>query len=255
MWILYVGKLAGPQLHKRGYRTAISDAPLRETLAAAILRQVGAHLNGYSDTTAPADVQPLLLTHRLWDPMCGSGTLAIEAASEARGLSAALDRRMAFESWPTHEPSAYMEFLDSLRGRQRRLPWQAIGSDIEPRCVASARANAERAGVSDNVHWAEGDLLDPGVLDSVPPGAVVVANLPYGKRLDLAQTARRKFEKLCSTRRDLRFYAIAATRVLEAGNVGVKKQMESAVQYETLLKFQNRGIPVRLVSLSPTSAL
>jgi len=196
-------------------------------------------------------VQPLLLTHRLWDPMCGSGTLAIEAASEARGLSAALDRRMAFESWPTHEPSAYKAFLDSLSGKQKTLPWQAMGTDIDPRC---ARANAGRAGVSDSVHWAQGDLLDPAVLDSVPPGAVVVTNLPYGKRLDLAQTARRKFEKLCGTRRDLRFYAIAAKRVLEAANVGHKKHEESAVHYETLLKFQNRGIPVRLVSLSPATS-
>jgi putative N6-adenine-specific DNA methylase len=254
-------KPAGPQLHKRGYRAHISEAPLRETLAAAVLRQVGLHLRPAEDddktTKAPdGEIKPLLLTHHLWDPMCGSGTIAIEAASQARGLPAVVNRRMAFESWPTHPASDYQSFLDSLtdpEGPEQQpgrssLPWRATGSDIKSKSIASARANAQAAGVGDNIDWVKADFLDPSLLDSVARGTVVIANMPYGKRLDCPKSVIRSFEKLCGMRPDLHLYAIVPRNLPAAGSSSARKK--DAAHYETLITFDNRGIPVRLVSMS-----
>ena len=260
-------KPAGPQLHKRGYRAHISEAPLRETLAAAVLRQVDLHLRPAEaddkTTKAPdGEIKPLLLTHHLWDPMCGSGTIAIEAASQARGLPAAVNRKMAFESWPTHPASDYQSFLDSLtdpltEGPEQQLgrlshtsslPWRATGSDIKSKSIASARANAQAAGVGDDIDWVKADFLDPSLLDSVARGTVVIANMPYGKRLDCPKSVIRSFEKLCGMRPDLHLYAIVPRNLPAAGRSNTRKN--DAVHYETLITFDNRGIPVRLVSIS-----
>lgn len=154
---------SGELLYFRGYRQELGRAPLRETLAAGVLR-----LAGY----APA--QPL------WDVMCGSGTFLIEAAELSRGLAPGRNRRFAFESFPEHGAAA------ATAGPRRAAPSVApapiIGSDLNAGALGVARRNARRAGVLDALTLERLDATRLAPRPGVLPG-LVVANLPYGKRV------------------------------------------------------------------------
>ncbi len=159
---------AGDSLHARGYRTEAGEAPLRETMAAGML------LMSRWDGQAP-----------LVDPMCGSGTLPIEAALLASGTAPGLlGRRFGFERWPGHRPAMLEAVVEEARRRARPRPEGALafGRDRDARVVGLARDNARRAGVDGLTDFAVGELdaLAP------PPGAsrgVLVTNPPYGERL------------------------------------------------------------------------
>lgn len=162
---------SGELLHRRGYRQALGKAPLRETLAAAML------LTAEYDGTRP-----------LVDPFCGSGTIPIEGALIARRIPPGIHRRFAFEHWPSFEPAQW----DSVRagGRERmldRAPAPIFGWDRDAGAIAAARSNAERAGVGADVGLAEGTIS--GLV--VPPGpGLLVSNPPYGVRLGEAGDLR-----------------------------------------------------------------
>ena len=164
--------LSGDSLHRRGYREATVIAPLRETLAAALLLKAGwpatAAVNG-----------PLL------DPLCGSGTLAIEAAWIAGDRAPGLLREYwGFSGWLGHIPALWNRLLAEARERwetgQTRIP--PIGaSDRDPKAVRVALINARRAGVADRIRierreWAS---VEP---PAGPPG-LIITNPPYGERL------------------------------------------------------------------------
>jgi putative N6-adenine-specific DNA methylase len=162
---LYVD-LSGEPLSRRGYRTAAGEAPLRETLAAAVLR-----LSGW-DRIAP-----------LLDPMCGSGTLAIEAALWAAGIAPGILRaRFGFERWACFD-TAGGETMRAMRGESRRRAagraTSITAADIDETALAMARANATRAGV--RIAFRHRSLLERGD-DGVR--RMVVANPPYNVRLD-----------------------------------------------------------------------
>ncbi len=157
--------VAGSSLHERGWRAQAGEAPLRETLAAAIVRMSG------WDRHAP-----------FVDPMCGAGTLAIEAAGWSRRMAPGLTRRrLGLERWASHD--------DGLRARLRSLREEAraaavaegppvIASDSDPRAVDHVRRNAKAAGVAIAVERREIRSLER----FEPPG-FVVTNPPYGERL------------------------------------------------------------------------
>jgi putative N6-adenine-specific DNA methylase len=155
---------SGAHLRERGYRQATAKAPLRETLAAALLLQAGYDPN-----------QPLL------DPFCGSGTFAIEAALMARNLAPGLHRRFAFTHWRNFETQTWGDLLRAARNAQREsAPAPIYASDRDAGAVAAATANAERAGVADSIHFQR------AALSAVEPPAgtgLVICNLPYGKRI------------------------------------------------------------------------
>ena len=158
--------LAGEALHRRGWRTQTGEAPLKETLAAAMLR-----LSGW-DRKRP-----------LVDPMCGTGTIAIEAAEWARGIAPGL-RRASFgiERWALCD-EALKKQMEDLRGearaRARRDGPIVRAFDIDPAMVDATRANAKIAGVDLVVEERDIRSLTP----TDPPG-VVVTNPPYGERLE-----------------------------------------------------------------------
>jgi 23S rRNA G2445 N2-methylase RlmL len=156
--------LAGAPLSRRGYRTEAGEAPLRENLAAAIVR-----LAGYEPG------RPLL------DPMCGSGTLPIEAAMWAQALPPGARRRFGFERWRCFDDAALAAWeleLQRAKDFARPVSSRIEGSDRDPRVLDVARANARRAGVSVAFRRAALDALE------VPePGTLVVINPPYGVRL------------------------------------------------------------------------
>jgi len=146
---------SGELLHVRGYRQEIGRAPMRETLAAGMLRLAR------FDPTQP-----------LWDVMCGSGTLVIEAAEFAAGLEPGRNRRFAFEAWGGAVPSS----SSSPRGRAA-----IIGSDLNSGALGTARRNAKRAEVFEQLTLERVDATK--LTKRELPTGLVVANLPYGKRV------------------------------------------------------------------------
>jgi putative N6-adenine-specific DNA methylase len=156
---------SGENLHKRGYRQEISRAPLRETLAAGLLA-----LAGYTGDA------PLV------DPMCGSGTLPIEAAWIAQRRAPGLLRHFAFEAWPSFDPNAYALRRAALEAKARPSTPPIVARDLNAGSLGTARRNARRAGVQDRLTLERVDALTAGPPLGTPPGLVVV-NPPYGKRV------------------------------------------------------------------------
>jgi putative N6-adenine-specific DNA methylase len=147
----------------RGYRQEIGRAPLRETLAAGVLRLAGFR---------PAEP--------LWDVMCGSGTFVIEAAEWARGLAPGRNRAFAFEAFANHDAASF-----AARPRQADMglaPAPIFGSDLNAGALGTARRNARRAGVQDALTLERLDATRLELRAGVPPG-LVMANLPYGRRV------------------------------------------------------------------------
>ncbi len=177
---------AGDSLHMRGYRQASGPAPLRETLAAAAVLA-----SGWDGTT------PLV------DPMCGAGTIPIEAAWIGRRIAPGLARRdFCFQRWPGHRVPRYQEMVASLRAQARPgLDVPILGFDRDRRALDAAKANARRAGV--DIQWAARDLERGLESDALPPEpGVVVTNPPYGARLGDERSALRTYEALGQRLRD-----------------------------------------------------
>ncbi|WP_051554482.1 bifunctional 23S rRNA (guanine(2069)-N(7))-methyltransferase RlmK/23S rRNA (guanine(2445)-N(2))-methyltransferase RlmL [Desulfobulbus elongatus] len=164
--------LSGDSLHRRGYRTGSGEAPLKETLAAAIVR-----LSGWLDR---AGDEPVLL-----DPMCGSGTLLIEAAlmlsDSAPGL---LRKAFGFMAWNRHDPQLWDRLVQEAVDRESRgMPaaWpQFIGYDADPQVVAAARKNVIAAGLREVIVIKQRQLAR---LESPAPRGCLLTNPPYGERL------------------------------------------------------------------------
>ncbi len=177
---LYVDT-SGEPLFKRGWREDKGDAPLKETLAAAMLAAAG--WQGRPDAGGA-----------LHDPCCGSGTIAIEAAQIACGIAPGLKRRFAFERLlPFATPEMRAE-LQRLRSHaQARIHASAVpihASDVSFRMVDFARRNAQRAGVEAAITFNGGDALErpaPELPDDLP--GTLMLNPPYGERIEVAGKA------------------------------------------------------------------
>jgi len=159
--------LAGGPLHRRGYRAATAEAPVKETLAAAVLRLGGV-----------ATDRPFL------DPMCGSGTLAIEHALAARNLAPGLRRAFGFQRWPRYRGELQSSW-DRMREEARaaalpRAPPPIWARDRSAEALEAGRRNARAAGVESDVEWSEADARE-----MEPPAAsgTLCSNPPYGERL------------------------------------------------------------------------
>ncbi|MGH8502763.1 MAG: bifunctional 23S rRNA (guanine(2069)-N(7))-methyltransferase RlmK/23S rRNA (guanine(2445)-N(2))-methyltransferase RlmL [Gammaproteobacteria bacterium] len=165
--------LAGESLHRRGYREEQVEAPLKENLAAAILLRAG-----WPQLAARG--APLV------DPMCGSGTLPIEAALMAGDIAPGLARDYyGFHGWRQHDARAWSALLEEARARRQaglqQLP-PVRGCDEDPRAVALAMRNVARAGLEGHVEIKQRALGDGDQKYAVTPGLVVM-NPPYGERL------------------------------------------------------------------------
>lgn len=152
----------GESLHKRGHKEAVAKAPMRETMAAMFLREMG--FDGK---------QPVL------DPMCGSGTFVIEAAEIASGMAPGRSRSFAFESLACFDPSAWQ----AVRAASSSKPVSVrfLGSDRDAGAIRMSRANAERAEVAGITGFEcrqIGDLPRPE-----GPTGIVIINPPYGSRI------------------------------------------------------------------------
>jgi putative N6-adenine-specific DNA methylase len=154
---------SGELLHKRGYRQAVAKAPLRETLAAALLMASG------WDKRSP-----------LLDPFCGSGTIPIEAACMALGIPPGLNRRFAFMDWPGYDEELWKTTKGVVLPAPISRPLAILASDRDAGAITMAYANAERAGVENYIEF------KCQAVSSIQPPADkgwVVTNPPYGVRV------------------------------------------------------------------------
>ncbi|MEJ2469651.1 MAG: THUMP domain-containing protein [Desulfuromonadales bacterium] len=168
---------SGERLHRRGYRQTATRAPLRETLAAGILRLLG------WDGRAP-----------LVDPMCGSGTFVIEAALLAAQRAPGLQRTFAFMAWPGYRPGLWTRLCDEARRQQKTSLPRIQGIDASPRAIAAARQNSLRSGCAENIQLFQQRLED--VPPEGPGAGWVVCNPPYGHRLPLGSRPEDFYQNL-----------------------------------------------------------
>ena len=161
---------SGDGLYKRGYRAQNMGAPLRETLAAALVT-----LSRYRGKDP------------FRDPFCGSGTIPIEAALIAKNRAPGLDRRFAAQHWKVLPGRLWMDAADEAQDKEFHGSYDIWGGDIDPAAVELARHNAELAGVSDCIKFEEADASKFRFPDS--PYGQIVTNPPYGERLMEKQEA------------------------------------------------------------------
>ena len=173
--VLYLDT-SGAGLHKRGYRAVGNEAPLRETLAAAMVQ-----LTRYKGRDF------------FWDPFCGSGTIPIEAALIAKNRAPGLNRHFAFEQFAWADPEALAQVREEAKDREFHGSYRILGSDNDPKCVSLSIANAKKAGVFDCIEFRDGDATKM----SLPTDSgVLVCNPPYGQRMLEQQSAQRLYRAL-----------------------------------------------------------
>lgn len=216
---------SGALLHRRGYRKAVAKAPLRETLASALLLAAGWRGDA-----------PLI------DPMCGSGTIAIEGAMIARRIAPGSGRAFAFERWPTAVATLWKREMErAVEGVLERAPAAIVGSDRDAGAVESTRANADRAGVAADI---EAMVRPISAMAAPEPGPGLVAvNPPYGMRIGEAEGVRDLYAALGNTvRRECPGWLLA---VVSADS---RLDRQIGVPLEERARTSNGGIPVRLVA-------
>lgn len=169
---------SGQGLHKRGYRPAHKDAPLKETMAASMVKL--SRYRGRED---------------FCDPFCGSGTIPIEAALIARNIAPGLKRSFTAMEWPQFERKIWSAAKEEAVSHEYHGEYHITGSDIDPAAVDMARENAKRAGVADCISF---ETADATKFDRRTDSGIIVTNPPYGERImekSEAEELYRKFGK------------------------------------------------------------
>ncbi len=179
---------SGALLHRRGYRQEVAKAPLRETLAAAMILASG---------WRPDDC--------LLDPMCGSGTIPIEAAMIARRIAPGLRREFQFMRWPSFDGSLWKDLLARSESEVRISSRCTIkGADRDAGAIAAASRNAKRAGVASDIELATQPLsasLD-SITDAEPNQGWIITNPPYGIRVGETGDLRNLYARLGSVAKE-----------------------------------------------------
>ncbi|HLJ11296.1 MAG TPA: hypothetical protein VKU82_08905, partial [Planctomycetaceae bacterium] len=219
----------GSSLHERGYRTRTTTAPLKETLAAAIV-----DLTGW-DGRAP-----------FFDPMCGSGTLVIEAAMKALQIAPGLARpSFGFQRWPEFDGKAWQAVIGEAR--QQRLaapPCEIIATDCDRGGVEAAQENARRAGVGDAIRFDVGRFED-----SAPPAAqpgCLVMNPPYGTRMGDEAELETLYKQIGEVLKS-RFAGWQA--FILAGNLALARRIDLTATQK--FRLNNGPLECRLLKFSP----
>jgi putative N6-adenine-specific DNA methylase len=220
---------SGALLHMRGYRQELAKAPLRETLAAAVL--LGAGWKGETPLT---------------DPMCGSGTIPIEGALIARRMAPGRDRSFAFQTWPSYDNAAWEKILREARaGELSKSPVPIEGSDRDDGAIAAAKSNAERAGVTADIVFSKRSI---SALPEAKGAGLIAINPPYGVRLGETDSLRNLYAQLGNVLR-------ANRRESTLALLSADKNLERQTNLEFLERFKtkNGGIPVHLVTADVSS--
>jgi len=166
---------SGVGLHKRGYRPVGNEAPLRETLAAAIVK-----LSRYRGR------EPVC------DPFCGSGTIPIEAALAALNRAPGLNRSYAAQKWPWLDGKIWDSAVEEAKSREYRGDYDIYGGDVDPKNIAIAAENAKRAGVGDYIRF---EAADAAMFSRNDTGGMIMSNPPFGERVMLPSEAEEIYRK------------------------------------------------------------
>ena len=207
---------SGELLHKRGYRTRSTAAPLRETLAAGCLMLCNWH-----------GEQPL------WDPFCGSGTFPIEAALLAANIPPGLQRDFAFMHWPGFRLGLWNTLIIEANKVKQTIQVSIEGSDINEKTIIAAQENADHAGVTDVVSFRQADALQ-----SQPESdhGLLICNPPYGERLSSSQSSVLLLRQLTA---QLKTH-------YPQWNGAVLLPQDNNMPQKTILNFSNGGLDVAL---------
>lgn len=221
---------SGALLHMRGYRRATAKAPMRETIAAAML--------------LACEWRP---EEPLFDPFCGSGTIPIEAALLARRIPPGLDRVFAFQQWPWVEAGLWSRMRRDAEAEILDAPAAPIiGADRDEGAIRAATENAARAGVEGQIEFVVSAVSEASV--DAGPGWVVT-NPPYGVRVGTSRELRNLYARLGSVMRERfngwRLAFLSADHALES---------QLRMELEVLFRTTNGGIPVRCMTSKPSRA-
>ncbi len=214
---------SGALLHRRGYREASGKAPLRETLAAAMVLSSG------WDQRSP-----------LVDPFCGSGTIAIEAALIARRIPPGLRRDFAFQQWPAYQESVWMRLKEEatksfLSGRIGAL----MASDRDDGVVKMAGENAARVGILEDIQFQSKPI---SAVDVPTEPGFIITNPPYGIRVGERAALRNLYAQLGNV---LRKSAKGYTVTLLSADKTLDRMV--GIPLTEILRTRNGGIPVRFL--------
>jgi putative N6-adenine-specific DNA methylase len=212
---------SGELLHKRGYRQAIAKAPLRETLAAALL------MASAWDKSAP-----------LLDPFCGSGTIPIEAALTAFGIPPGINRRFAFMDWPKYDQQLWSSIMSQISAAPSSIHPIMLASDRDAGAIEMAYENARRAGVEKAIEF---KCQAVSAITPPPFPGWVVANPPYGLRISEGRDLRNLYAQFGNT---LQKHCTGWQVALLCNDPVLLGQMH--MKLDTSLGFVNGGIPVRV---------
>lgn len=167
----------GAGLHKRGYRANSNDAPIKETLAAAMAELAGVRPN-----------------HNVVDPMCGSGTILIESALKALKIPPGINRYFAFQNWSQIDSNLVDKIKEEAKNNIKTdCSFSAIGYDIDEITLKIAKENAEKAGVADRIRFEKRDIKD---FKPDFERQTVITNPPYGERLLDITTAEQLYKTM-----------------------------------------------------------
>lgn len=190
---------SGDSLHKRGYRQNAMDAPLKENLAAAMI-----------------DLSYWRRNRILFDPMCGSGTIPIEAALIARNIAPGLNRSFACDQWERIDKSLWKQAkIEAYKAIDYDFPLKIYGSDIDPDAIELAKENAEKAGVDDCIEFSVKPLKEASLMGDY---GCMITNPPYGERLGELKTVEelyRTLGKLMATNPTWSSYVITSMEYFE----------------------------------------
>jgi len=230
-WTLSIDT-SGRGLTRRGYRKATAKAPLRETLAATVLRAAG-----YEGK------RPLL------DPMCGSGTFVIEGAWLASGRAPGLHRSFAFSRFPSFDSARWQEILDKAKTAvsEDALP-KLVGKDSSGGAIKASLSNATRAGVQDITSFSRGDLA---ALEHREGRGLVVLNPPYGHRLEDPEEDRERRAPSPKMERSYRAWGEQLRSAVPGWDIALVSPSEElarafGAKTRPKLRFRNGGLSVGL---------
>lgn len=213
---------SGELLHLRGYRQAVGKAPLRETIAAAML--LASNWTG---------------EEALLDPLCGSGTIAIEGALIARNIAPGVGREFAFMRWPSFDARVWTSLVEHSKSVERPARVMILGSDRDAGAIKAAKANADRAGVGGDVQFSVSAL---SAVEAPGPGGLVATNPPYGKRVSEGKDVRNLYAQLGKLMRG-KLANWRLTLLVPEDRLASQLQL----QLEPVFRTSNGGIRVQLL--------
>ncbi|TLG81345.1 THUMP domain-containing class I SAM-dependent RNA methyltransferase [Vagococcus zengguangii] len=174
----------GPSLFKRGYRIDKGGAPLKENMAAALIK-----------------LSKWRKDRPFYDPVCGSGTICIEAALIGHNIAPGFNRDFACEEWAWVDPAIFDKVRDEAEAKaDYDIELDILGCDIDGRMVALAKKNAEEAGLSDSITFKQMQLSD---FTTDKDYGVIIANPPYGERLGEEESVRKLYKQMGEVYRPL----------------------------------------------------